>query len=64
MKITYMEKFKKPYISIRESLLPNTLPYLTEGTVIRKMEIMALGKADIGNEEWEFQDIRVFTIAK
>lgn len=63
--VIYEEKYRKPYIPIRQSLLPDTLPYLTVGTILTRMEIRGMGTIrEVNGSITEFQDIRVFTKPK
>jgi hypothetical protein len=64
-KVIYQEKYRKPYPTIRESLLPDTLPYFTEGSMLVRIEVLTAGKVqDQQGCVLEFQDIRVFTKQK
>jgi hypothetical protein len=59
-KITYSEKYKKGTI-VRDSLLPERLPYMSSGAKIFRMELKQAGNIMIDGEEYEFQDIRVIS---
>lgn len=59
-KIVYSEKYKKGTI-VRDSLLPDRLPYMPVGAKIFRMELKSAGNIIIDGEEFEYQDIRVIS---
>lgn len=57
----YRETYKKGAAVIRESLLPDRLPYMPEGWRITKMELIAAGKKELtSGEVVEYQEVRVY----
>ena len=61
-KIKYQEKYRKGSMSVKTGLLPEYLPYMAKGTTIHAMFITSAGKCTLDGEEFEFQDVRVYTL--
>lgn len=58
-RVTYEETYRKGQAKISTDLLPERLPYFTEGTTMVSMELRKTGRVEIDGEEFEFQDIHV-----
>lgn len=56
-KETYRETYRAGEARIRESLLPDRLPYMKPGWTIESMELRAAGTMSDGRE---FQDVRIY----
>ena len=58
-KITYSEKYRKPYPVLREDDLP-VLNNINEGFKCTRAVIKEAGKVIINGKEMEYQDMRVY----
>lgn len=58
-KITYCEKYKKGAITVKQHLLPESLPFTTPGTVIKEIEMIDSGTLTRNEEEFDFCTVRV-----
>jgi len=54
----YKETYRKGAAVVRESLLPDSLPYMDKAFRVSGIEIRAAGKMADGRE---FQDVRVYS---
>ena len=59
-RITYRETYKPGSCVVKKDLLPERLPYMDKGFKIESMELRSAGTVLRGEEEVEFQDVRVY----
>lgn len=60
------ELFKQTYKSlmswVSQDKIPDSLPFLNEGSVIKHVNMKAIGRVEINGVEMEFADVRIYVL--
>lgn len=60
--ILYQETYRKGEANIRQSLLPDRLPYMPQGVQIVSMELRKAGQVRVDGKVFEFQEVYVLCL--